>query len=321
MREGYFVAACECHLMPPRPDLAYFPWAQKWRESVQRFLPFMINPEATPDDLPKSWNAEDLIEDMDKAGMDVGFGLRESMMDVALGSSCKSTNGWVAEQVEKFPDRLYLEANVGPILWRGVKNAIWEMKYLVNERNAKLVKIYQPEDIGPLNDPAMWPFYEAAQELGIPLTIHLGQAWVPPGKGKYCLPIQMDDVLIDFPELKVIAYHIGWPYVDELIGLAMKHINLYIGISVLLGWFTNSPYRGYHMLGDIVQTCGAHKIIFVAEWPPVDLTRVIDWLIKYDMPDELCEKWGYRKLTKEEKKGILGETLANLTGVEIRKRV
>ena len=185
MREGYFVAACECHLMPQRTDLDYFPWARKWRESVQRYLPFMIHPDAKPDDLPKSWNAEDLIEAMDKAGMDVGYGLRESMMDVAMGSSCKSTNGWVADQVEKYPDRLYLEANVGPILRRGVKNAIWEMKYLVNERNAKLVKIYQPEDSGPLNDPAMWPFYEAAQELGIPLTIHLGQAWVPPGKGKY----------------------------------------------------------------------------------------------------------------------------------------
>ena len=46
-------------------------------------------------------------------------------------------------------------------------------------RNAKLCKVYAPED-GPLNDPRMWPFYEKACELDIPLTIHTGMAYVLP---------------------------------------------------------------------------------------------------------------------------------------------
>ena len=82
---------------------------------------------------------------------------------------------------------MYLECNVGPIMRRGVKNAIWELEFLVKEQGAKLCKVYAPED-GPLNDREMWPFYEKACELDITLTIHMGMAYVCPQPTKYTLP-------------------------------------------------------------------------------------------------------------------------------------
>ena len=321
MKDGYFICASEVHLMPNRTDLDYFPRVAPWRGAVQRYLKWMYHPDATPDDLPKSWDAEDMMRDMDRAGVDVGFALREAMLDVHGYSSPMSTNGWVAEQVEKYPDRLLLEANVGPILFRGVKHAIWELNYWVKERGCRLVKVYQPEDTGPLDDPGLYPFYEAAQELGVTLSAHTGFAAVVPNRSKYSLPIQLDDVCTDFPDLRVIAYHMGQPWVDDLIFMSSKHPNLYMGMSVRLGYWTNSPYRGYHDIGKSVQIAGADKLVFVGEWPPVDLPRVVDWLINFDMPDELCEKWGYRKLTREDKQLILGGTLANLTGIEMRPRI
>ena len=55
-----------------------------------------------------------------------------------------------------------------------------------------------------------------AEELGIVLDVHTGFSWVPPGKSKYALPIQLDDVARDFPNLKIIAFHMGYPYCDDL---------------------------------------------------------------------------------------------------------
>ncbi|HLC29316.1 MAG TPA: amidohydrolase family protein [Dehalococcoidia bacterium] len=321
MKDGYFICASEVHLMPHRTDLEYFPRVGPWHEAVQRYLKWIVHPDCTPEDLPKSWNAEDLIRDMDRAGVDVGFALRECMMDAHGYSSPMSTNGWVAEQAAKYPNRLLLEANVGPILFRGVKHAIWELNYWVKERDCRLVKVYQPEDSGPINDPGLWPFYEAVQELGVTLTVHTGMAAVAPNKFKYAHPVQLDDVLTDFPDLKVIAYHMGWPYTDELTFLAAKFPNLYMGMSGMVGWWTNAPYRGYHAIGMAVQMCGVEKLVFVGEWPPVDLPRVVDWIINLDMPDQLCEQWGYRKLTRKDKQLMLGETLAKLTRIEMTPRI
>ena len=102
---------------------------------------------------------------------------------------------------------MYLECNVGPILRRGVKHAIWELDYLVKNGNAKLCKVYAPEDDGPLNDPRMWPFYEKCCELDIAVTVHTGTAYVLPHPDRNTHPSQLDEILLDFPELKLIAYH------------------------------------------------------------------------------------------------------------------
>ena len=77
--------------------------------------------------------------------------------------------GW--ELIEPYPERMYLEANVGPVIKRGIKHANWELEYLVKERDARLCKLYTPEDDGAINDRRLWPFYEKASELGVPLTL------------------------------------------------------------------------------------------------------------------------------------------------------
>ena len=41
----------------------------------------------------------------------------------------------------------------------------------------------------------MWPFYEKAQELDVPLTIHTGHSYVVPQPGNHCDVRQLDNVL------------------------------------------------------------------------------------------------------------------------------
>jgi hypothetical protein len=47
-----------------------------------------------------------------------------------------STNAFILEEIAPYKDRMYLECNVGPIMRRGVKNAIWELEFLVKEKGA-----------------------------------------------------------------------------------------------------------------------------------------------------------------------------------------
>ncbi|RMD86337.1 MAG: amidohydrolase [Candidatus Dadabacteria bacterium] len=321
-KKDYFVALSECHLLNQQAvmEMAYYPEFQRWWQSVDGVMRAWAGRSLmTGGEMPEP-NAATLIKYMDEAGVDVGFALRESMMDVAGHSTCMSTNGFILQEIEPYPDRLYLECNVGPILRRGVKNAIWELEYLVKERNAKLCKVYAPED-GPLNDRRMWPFYEKACELDIPLTIHTGMSYVVPQPTKYTLPILLDDVLLDFPDLKVIAYHMGWPYHEELMGLAGKHQNLYLSLSGIIGWFERAPYRGYHMIGEALQWVTADRIVMGFDLPFDDMKRIVDWVRNLEMPEELQEKWGYEPITDEIRAKILGLNLARLAKIEPTKRI
>jgi predicted TIM-barrel fold metal-dependent hydrolase len=316
------VALSECHLLNEASlaEMSYYPTFQRWWQSVDGVMRAWADRSlAGGGEMPRP-RAAALVEHMDKAGVDVCFALRESMMDVAAYATCMSTNAFIIQEIEPYPDRLYLECNVGPILRRGVKNAIWELEFLAKERNARLCKVYAPED-GPLNDPQLWPFYEKACELDIPLTIHTGMSYVVPQPSKYTLPILLDDILLDFPDLKIIAYHMGWPQTEELIGLAGKHQNLYLSLSGIIGWLARSPYRGYHMIGEALQWVSPDRIVMGLDLPFDDMKRAVDYIRTLNMPEELQEKWGYAPITDEIRAKILGLNLAKLAKIKPKKRV
>jgi predicted TIM-barrel fold metal-dependent hydrolase len=167
----------------------------------------------------------------------------------------------------------------------------------------------------------MWPFYEKACEIGIPLTIHTGMSYVCPQPSRYTHPDLLDDVCLDFPDLKIIAYHMAWPHTEELIGLAGKHRNLYLSLSGIIGWLANAPYRGYHMIGEALQWVTDDKIVMGLDLAFDDMGRAVDYIRNLKMPDELREKWGYPEITDETRAKILGLNLARLAGIEPKKRV
>ncbi|MBC8292202.1 MAG: amidohydrolase family protein [Proteobacteria bacterium] len=323
VEKDYFVALSECHFMNPESmeEMSYYPGYERWWKSIDGVMRAWGGDRdlAGGDAMPEP-RAHALIEWMDKAEVDVCFALRESMMDVADYSTCMSTNAFMLKEIEPYPERMYLECNCGPILRRGVDKAIWELEYLFNERNARLCKVYAPED-GPLNDKRLWPFYEKCCELGIAITVHTGMSYVCPQPSKYSMPVLLDDVCLDFPELKVIAYHMGWPNTEELIGLAGKHVNLYLSLSGILGWLARSPYRAYHMIGTALQWVSDEKIVMGLDLAFDDMPLVVDFIRNFQIPEQLREEWGYKEITEQMRANMLGLNLAKLAGIEPTRRV
>jgi predicted TIM-barrel fold metal-dependent hydrolase len=113
----------------------------------------------------------------------------------------------------------------------------------------------------------------------------------------------------------------GWPYHEELFGLAGKHRNLYISMSGIVGWFQRAPYRGYHMIGEALDWAGADKIVMGLDLAFDDMPRVVDWVRNLEMPQELQEKWGYRPITDEIRAKMLGLNIARLAKIMPKKRL
>ena len=320
-KNDHFVALSECHFMNPvtMAEITYYPNCQRWWASVDGVMRAWSGR-----DLTGEWPhpiAEELIKYMDEAAVDVCFCLREGMMDISGRTVAMSTNQFMLNQIAPYPERMYLEAMVGPILRRGMDNALWELEYLVKEQNAKLCKVYQAEDDGPLDDKRMWPFYEKACELDISLTVHTGMSYVVPQPSAHTHPNTLDRVLLDFPELRIIAYHMAWPHTEELIGLAGKHQNLYLSMSGIVGWYERSPYRGYHAIGTALQWVDPSKIVMGLDLPFDDTKRVVDWVRNLQIPDALQKNYGYPEITDEMRAGFLGKNLARLAKIEPTRRV
>jgi predicted TIM-barrel fold metal-dependent hydrolase len=76
----------------------------------------------------------------------------------------------------------------------------------------------------------MYPLYAKCVELDIPVSMQVGHVLesMPSEHGR---PIYLDYIAADFPALRVVGAHTGWPWVDELISACYKWENVYIGID------------------------------------------------------------------------------------------
>jgi predicted TIM-barrel fold metal-dependent hydrolase len=133
----------------------------------------------------------------------------------------------IGELVALHPDRFVGMAGINPISgMEGVR----ELERAVKDYGFKAAHVH-PFGFGiPINEREWWPFYTKAAELDIPVVFQVGHSaeFMPSACGK---PLLLDDIAIWFPELRLVGGHTGWPWTEELIAMAWKHPNVYIGVS------------------------------------------------------------------------------------------
>jgi len=116
------------------------------------------------------------------------------------------------------------------------------------------------------NDRMIYPYYEKACELGVPVLCHTGAA-IPPFRNKYCDPIYLDDVTLDFPELNVVAAHMGFGWWQQTAFLISKKTNLWTDIS---GWQTVAS-KDYGLFcryfRDFLSIAGSDNVLFATDGP------------------------------------------------------
>ena len=327
-KDDYFKIDPEPHILgEDHPD--YFPGVKLWWHSVMAIKrPLMMGmPQSIMDlfedsELKPDPDPDMLIAAMDKYGVDIGCLLPESMMDCTGYTSRFCTDTEMAKWVDKYPDRFIYQPNLSPIKFKGVKNTLWELEYWVKERGAKIFKYYPPEDNTVINDKDLWPFYEKAQELGIVLDIHTGFGWVAPGRFQNGLPMYLDDIARDFPELIINAFHMGYPYCDDLNMVAMAHKNVYVCLSLVVTWALSAPYKFAKILGEAMRWVGPDKIIWGSDDPGLHMQTgcAVLGLRDFQMPKELQEKYGYPEISDEDKRKIFGGNLGKLLGTDTTKR-
>ena len=126
------------------------------------------------------------------------------------------------------------------------------------------------------DDEVYEPYFALAEELDIPVAIHLGEG--PPG-GVHTLgpptyrvalgrPTLLENVLVRHPKLRVYVMHYGSPFVDEMIAMLYSHPNLYVDIACNNWGFPRKQF--YEHLRKMIEAGFEKRILFGSDqmaWP------------------------------------------------------
>ncbi|MEU4406047.1 amidohydrolase family protein [Streptosporangium sp. NPDC023963] len=190
------------------------------------------------------------------------------------------SNEEVAASCAAHADVLIPFASVDP--WKG-RAGVREARRLVAEHGVRGFKFHPSVQGMAPDDRAAYPLYEAIEEMGVPALFHTGQtgigAGLPGGGGirlKYSNPMLVDDVAVDFPELRIILAHPSFPWQDEALAVATHKPYVYIDLS---GW---SPKYFPPLLVRYANTLLKDKVLFGSDYPMITPDR---WLADFDALD------------------------------------
>ena len=227
-----------------------------------------------------SFTPESFIEKMDRAGIDHAF-----LIAVKAGSASQKIHRHisyetVAAMVKRYPKRFSGLAGVDPT--EGMKG-IARLEYAIKELGFVGAHLY-PHWFEMAPDHARYyPIYAKCAELGVPIQMQVG----------HCLryseerplasvgrPITLDTIACHFPELKLVGIHIGWPWVEEMISVAYKHPNVYIGSDAYAPAYWDQKFIHF------IDSWGSKKVIFGTDFPVIDPERARSDIEKLDIRED-----------------------------------
>jgi predicted TIM-barrel fold metal-dependent hydrolase len=262
-------------------------------------------------DLPRTgWESDldyslhGLLAEMDRSGLESGLAIpvfeapsAEQALEESLAHA-KASGG-----------RLRPVATVNPTEGRDRVEAVVRTWEAVPDLAAiKLFPGYQP--FYP-HDPVLAPVYEFAARRHVVVMIHQGDTLWPDGRIKFARPVEVDEVAVQYRDVRFVLCHLGNPWVEEAAELVYKNTNVYTDTSGLLA-HPHTPHfdrmfeRTRQVLQGVVDTIGStDRILYGSDWPLESLESALALVNGLDLPPS-------------DRAGILGGNARRLFGLPRR---
>ena len=237
-----------------------------------------------PEEMRGGVTIEDYLRKMDAAGIERSLLIAVRAGESAWQGSFEIPYQQIAQYCDAYPDRFSGLAGVDPT--RGVQQ-LKELDHAVKELGFVGAHFYPHWFRMPPDSALCYPIYSRCEELGVPIMMQVGQNLIYqkdvrlPSVAK---PILLDQVAIDFPNLVLIGIHIGVPWTDEMIAMAWKHENVYIGIDAYAPKHLPASLKHY------MNSYGSHKVMFGTDWPVIDPERAVSEIHEHALRPESLEK-------------------------------
>lgn len=142
------------------------------------------------------------------------------------------------------------------------------------------------------NDSRLKVWHEMAIEYDVPVMFHSGDTYSPTGKVKYSPPLHIDDVAVDFPDLKIVICHVGNPWIKDCMEMVYKNNNVYADISgLVLGDFSEKFERYLkNEIEEMITYAGNPRyLLYGTDWPISSMHSYLKFMAQLDIPDDRKE--------------------------------
>jgi predicted TIM-barrel fold metal-dependent hydrolase len=174
------------------------------------------------------------------------------------------------------------------------KEALQELERCVRELGLRCLLLRPFKDRVYANDRRYYPFYAKCVELEIPVSIVIGLSFSAEPVLDFGRPLYLDHVACDFPELRIIATHGGWPWVTETVAVSWKNDNVFIDISGIAPRYIGMSGTGWDPLIRYGDTLLQDKILWGTDWPLLDWKDSLSQCRELPLKEESKEKWLFK---------------------------
>jgi hypothetical protein len=214
-------------------------------------------------------------------------------MDESNVSGSAVPNEYVADIIKKYPNQFIAFTGYNP---HKPTESLANVRQALDDLGFKAA-VFRPFVHGLYaNDQRYYPLYSLCETRGVPIWIHTSVNWMSNVSMYYGHPRYLEQVLIDFPRLKIIAGHGGWPWIPDMVLMLWKYDNLYTDTSAHRPKYLSTPDTGWDMFMRYANSTIQDKILFGSDWLSMGmhikdvLKEVDEWPLK----DGVKEKFLYK---------------------------
>jgi len=187
------------------------------------------------------------------------------------------SNEEVATIVNSYPDRF---VGIGSVNLYKPMEAIRTLRHFVNDCGFKGLRIVQWLWNLPPTDRRYYPLYAECIEHDIPVCLQVGHTGpLCPSEPGRPIPY-IDEIAIEFPELRIVCGHIGYPWTTEMIAVATKHMNVFIDTSAYTAKRFPSELVNY------MKKNGKRKVLFGTNYPMITPAKCLENLTDLQLGEE-----------------------------------
>ena len=239
---------------------------------------------------PTEENVRILRETMAENGVDHSVVLTSYMVNVDRPSA-----EHVLEILSADPRTTVVEG----LRWRGdSRTDLFHMEERIRDGVVKGIKLYPGYDKYPINDPSLESVFRIAGKYDVPVMIHCGDTYARDAKVRMAHPLLVDDVAVDYPDVRFVICHLGNPWFQDTAEVLYKNDNVYADISgLILGNFTYE-FERYLVarVKDMIMYMGkpGRQLMYGSDWPLVDMGPYVRFLESLEFDDEAWENIAWR---------------------------
>lgn len=218
-------------------------------------------------------------------------------MDESNVSGSAVPNEYIADILKKYPNQFIAFAGYNP--HRAVES-LARVESALDNLGFKAVVFRPFVHRCYANDQRYYPLYALCEKKGVPIWIHTSVNWMSNISMYYGHPRYLEQVLIDFPRLKIIAGHGGWPWIPDIVLMLWKYDNLYTDTSAHRPKYLSTPDTGWDMFMRYANSTIQDKICFGSDWLSMgmhikDILKEID---QWPLKDSVKEKFFYKNAAR-----------------------